>query len=116
MFRKEEMIMKRLVIYLAVFLVLPSCALTQRNPTLAEIKADLTSLVYQEGMAWRSVSQTLGPPDQAPLPEPGTDLSRNSRLYQDMTVIFYTTRQEFREDGKVRFKEVVDRVEIGKRK
>jgi hypothetical protein len=58
----------------------------------------------------------MGSPDIAPIPEPGTDLSKNARIYKDETIIFYTEMREVKEEGKVRFQEVVTNIEICKKK
>jgi hypothetical protein len=67
-------------------------------------------------MSWSQLSQAVGPPDIAPAPEPGTDLSKNTRIYRDKIIIFYTGMREVKEDGKVRFKEIVTNIEICKEK
>jgi hypothetical protein len=41
-------------------------------------------------------------------------LSKNVRIYKDKIIIFYTERQEVEEGGKVRFKEIVSKIEICK--
>ncbi|MBM4273002.1 MAG: hypothetical protein FJ134_00845 [Deltaproteobacteria bacterium] len=67
-------------------------------------------------MNWQMVSQKLGDPDLVPLPEPGTDLSENARGYKGCIIIFYTKRQPVKQGDKLRFEEVVYKVELCKRK
>ncbi|OGP69539.1 MAG: hypothetical protein A2Y80_00940 [Deltaproteobacteria bacterium RBG_13_58_19] len=56
----------------------------------------------------------LGDYDMAPIPEPGPDVLKNARVYENMTVIFYTEVQDVNQGGKVRPKEIVYKVEICK--
>lgn len=65
-------------------------------------------------MDWQEVTKAFGAPNVAALPQPGTKLSENTRTYRNMSVIFYTKSQEFREEGKLRFKEVVYKIEVCK--
>ncbi len=67
-------------------------------------------------MSWNQVSRAMGPPDIAPVPEPGPDLSKNTRIYEDKIVIFYLEMREIKEEGKVRFEEVVTGMDICKKK
>jgi hypothetical protein len=108
--------MRKFVLCLVVAILLPTCSLHLKSPALGQIKEGLTCLEYQDGMDWGIIAQHFGKPDMTPIPEAGTDLSQNVRAYENMVVIFHTKRQEVKEEGKVRFKEVVDKVEIGKRK
>jgi len=108
--------MKRFSAILIVILVLSSCALFPSPQPLEQVKGAAPCLEYVQGIPWSEVSGKIGPPEVAPLPEPGSSLSKNSRVYRNMTVIFYTEAQEVQEGGKTRFKEVVYKIEIcGKR-
>lgn len=105
--------MKRWLALVLLVALVASCA----GPTvLSEVKGELSCAEYQPGMGWDQVAAKFGPPEITPKPEPGTDLSMNARGYHGMTVIFYTKRQQVNEEGKVRFKEVVYKIEICKRK
>jgi hypothetical protein len=104
--------MKRFSAILIITVVLSSCAIMQSPQTLAQVKENSPCLEYSKGMAWGDVSGKIGPPDVTPLPEPGRSLSKNSRVYHNMTVIFYTETQEVKEGEKTRFKEVVSKIEI----
>jgi hypothetical protein len=112
---KEEK-MKRLATFFLITLFIASCSYVQHPQTLSQVKADLDCIPYKEGMRWTQISERLGAPDIAPLPEAGTDLSRNTRGYKNKAVIFYIERQEVKEGGKVRFYEVVTDVEVCKEK
>ena len=105
--------MKRWGVLLLLVVMAASCA---APPVLSGVKGELSCVEYQPGMGWDQVAAKFGTPEITPQPEPGTDLSLNSRGYRDMTVIFYTKRQQVNEEGKIRFKEVVYKIEIGKRK
>ena len=76
--------------------------------------ANTPCITYHEGMDWNQVAAEFGTPDLLPRPEPGTTLSQNARGYRAMTVIFYTKRQQYNEAGKIRFKEVIYKVDICK--
>jgi hypothetical protein len=108
--------MKRFSTILIITIVLSSCAIMQSPQTLGQVKENSPCLEYAKGMAWRDVSGKIGPPDVAPLPESGSSLSKNSRVYHNMTVIFYTEPQEVKEGEKTRFKEVVYKMEICKKR
>jgi hypothetical protein len=105
--------MKRWFALVLLVALVASCA---GPKVLSEFKGELSCAEYQHGMGWDQVAAKFGTPEITPLPEPGTDLSMNARGYRDMTVIFYTKRQQVNEDGKIRFKEVVYKIEICKRK
>ena len=105
--------MRRLSVLLLLALLLTSCT---NQMALSQVKEGVSSLEYQAGMDWDQVANKLGPPDIFPKPEAGTDLSQNARGYNDTVVIFYTKRKQVKEDGKIRFKEVVYKIEVCKKK
>lgn len=103
--------MKKIAALLFVVIIISACAAPQ---TLGQAKENLTCIEYKEGMDWQAVAGAFGRPNGAPLPQAGTKLSENTRIYRSMSVIFYTKSQEFREEGKLRFKEVVYKIEVCK--
>lgn len=105
--------MRRLSVLLLVTLLLMSCT---NQTVLSHVKEGASCLEYQAGMDWDQVANKLGPPGIFPKPEAGTDLSMNARGYNDMVVIFYTKREQVKENGKIRFKEVVYKIEVCKKK
>ncbi len=105
--------MKRTAIFFILVIFVLSCA---KYVAVGEVKEGSTCLEYKEAMDWEQVAQKFGTPDITPIPEPGTDLSANARGYKNMKVIFYTKRQQVNEDGKVRFKEVIYKVEVCRKK
>jgi hypothetical protein len=112
----KEKKMKRSVIFLLVAVVLTSCAYFQPSKTLDQAKIGLECIKYDEGINWAEISEKFGSPDIAPLPEPGSDLTKNIRGYEGKIVIFYTELKEVKEDGKTRFHEVVSNIEICKKR
>ncbi len=108
--------MKRLAILFLLVIALTSCAYFQSPKTLDQIKADLECIPYQKEMSWKEISARLGEPDLVPLPEPGTDLTKNARGYSEKVVIFYTGMKEVEEGGKVRFQEIVTTLDICRKK
>lgn len=108
--------MKSFFGFLILAIVLASCAHTIQSGKLDEVKAGLNCIEYKEGIAWMEIKEKMGAPDIVPMPEPGTDLSKNTRIYKDKIIIFYTERQEVEEGGKVRFKEIASKIEICKEK
>jgi len=108
--------MRKLVFSVWIVIILSSCVTLANPRTLGEVKENLNCLQYEEGMDWQTISGTFGEPNIAPLPEPGTDLSSNTRIYDNMVVIIYTKRQKFQQDGKIRFKEIVYKIEVCKKK
>ncbi len=107
--------MRRQAILFVAVIFLTSCIAMAAPKSVGEVKEGLTCLEYKEGMGWTQIAEKLGDPDIAPKPEPG-DLSQNARIYQGMTVIFYTKRQQIKEADKLRFIEVVYKVEFCKPK
>ena len=108
--------MRRLAVLFVIIIVLSSCTTLQKPTTLGQIKSALDCIQYKEGMSWNQVSQGMGPPDIAPIPEPGTDLSKNTRIYEGKIIIFQIEMKEVKEEGKVRFQEVVTNIEFCKKK
>ncbi len=108
--------MRRLTILFIIVIVLSSCTTFQKPTTLGQVKSVLNCIQYKEGMSWNQVSQAIGPPDIAPIPDPGPDLGKNTRVYKDKIVIFYIEMKEIKEDGKVRFHEVVTGMDVCKKK
>ncbi len=104
--------MKRLAPFVLIILLFPACALIQPSQTAVQVKANLECLSYEKGMAWKPISEKLGGPDITPLPEPGTDLTKNVRGYRDKVILFHVEKQEVSEGEKVRFQEVVTAVEV----
>jgi hypothetical protein len=107
---------RRVTILFIIVFALCSCTTLQKPVTLSQVKSGLDCIQYKEGMRWNQVSQVMGSPDIAPIPEPGTDLSKNARIYKDNIIIFYTGMREVKEEGKVRFQEVVTNIEFCKKK
>ena len=108
--------MRRFASFFVIAIVLTSCAALQKPKTLDQAKAGLNCIEYKEGIEWKKIAEKLGPPDIAPLPEAGTDLSKNARVYKNKIIIFYTERQEVKEGEKVRFREVITKLEVCKEK
>ena len=108
--------MRRLTILFIILIALSSCTTLQKPTSLGQVKSTLNCIQYKEGMSWNQVSQAIGPPDIAPIPETGPDLTKNTRVYKDKVVIFYIEMKEIKEDGKVRFQEVVTGMDVCKKK
>lgn len=107
---------QKLSFFVLMAIYLTSCATFQKPVTPDEIRAKLDCLEYKEGISWKNTAEKFGKPDFVPLPEPGTDLSKYVRGYKDKVIIFHVERQEFKEDGKTRFHEVITRIEVCKEK
>jgi hypothetical protein len=110
---RMEVAMRRYAISFLVILFLNSCIAMAAPKSVGEVKEGLTCLEYQADMGWQQVAQKFGEPDIAPKPEPG-DLSQNARVYKGMTAIFYTKRQQLKEGDRLKFVEVVYKVEFCK--
>jgi hypothetical protein len=110
-----EVTMRRYGILILAFILLISCNALAAPKTVGEVKEGLTCLGYQEGMAWHQIAEKFGEPDIAPKPEQG-DLSQNARVYKGVTVIFYTKTQQVKEGDRLKFIEVVYKVEFCKSK
>lgn len=108
--------MKFFAAFFAIMIILTSCATFQKPKTLEEVRANLDCIEYKDGIVWKEIVEKFGNPDNAPLPEPGTDLTKNARVYKDHTVIFYASLQEIKEEEKIRFHEVVNKIEVCKEK
>ena len=108
--------MRCLAIFFITTIFLTSCATIQKPKTLDQVRTGLDCIEYKEGIDWKQIAEKFGNPDIAPLPEPGTDLSSNTRVYENKTIIFYTETQEVTEGGKVRFQEAVTKIEVCKEK
>lgn len=85
----------------------------QEQKTLSQVKANLDCIEYKEGISWKQISEKLNSPDIAPIPEPD-NLSKNTRIYSDKTIIFYTELKEVKKGSKVRFYEIVNKIELCK--
>jgi hypothetical protein len=107
--------MRRWTIVL-IAVLLSSCAPAQGGKRVGEIKSGMVCLEFKEGMNWDRVSQDLGRPDLTPPPEPGSELKDYTRIYQDFTLIFYTRRQPEKQGDKLRFEEVVYKLEVCKKR
>ena len=108
--------MKRLTILFIIVIALSSCTTLQKPTTLGQVKSTLNCIPCKEGMSWNQISQVMGPPDIPTIPEPGPDLSKNTRIYEDKIIIFYVEVREVKEEGKVRFQEVVTNIEVCREK
>ena len=108
--------MKQLVLIILSFFVLSSCAMFQKPKTLEELKVNLACVEYTDGMEWGKILERLGAVDIAPLPEPGSNLQANTRVYTNKWVIFSVENREFRRDGKTRFHEIANKIEVCKEK
>src|SRR4030042_5406653 len=106
--------MYRIVICLAITISLMACSTISGQETLSGIKTELECIEYKDGVTWEQISEKFGAPNIAPLPEPGTGLGKNSRIYKNTVTIFYTDLREIKEGEKVRFHEVVTNIEVCK--
>ncbi len=107
--RKRVVINFSLIVILA--LGLTTCTPFSRTKTLDQIKSDLDCFIYRGGMKWQAVEGKFGEPDFAPVPA-GSKLSQNTRIYTGRTLIFYTGLKKTIEGGKIRYEEVITRLEI----
>lgn len=108
--------MRRAMPILLASLVLSSCAMFQKPKTLEQVRADLVCVEYADGMTWVEIRGRLGDADLAPLPEPGSNLQKNTRVYKDKWVFFSVENQEFRQEGKTRFREIANKIEVCREK
>jgi len=90
---------------------LSACALSTKTRTLEEIRSNLNCITCEEGTKWKSIQEEFGDPDYAPRPTEGK-LSQNTRIYRDRFIIFYTELKRIKVGGKIRFEEVVTKLEI----
>ena len=91
---------------------LSSCVWLPPPKTLPGIKEGLNCIPYEKGMPWQQIAETLKAPDIYPLPEPGTGLGRNARVFTRPLLILYVENEEFQEGEKTRFREVARGLEI----
>ena len=108
--------MRRFAPVLLASLVLFSCVMPQKSRTLEQVKANLVCVEYDDGVNWREILERLGDADEAPLPEPGTNLQSNTRVYKEKWIIFSVENMEFKENGKSRFREVANKIEVCREK
>ena len=108
--------MRRVMPVLLASLVLSSCAMFQKPTTLEQVKADLVCVEYADGMTWGEIHERLGDADLIPLPEPGSNLQTNTRVYKNKWVIFTVENREFKQDGKTRFREIANKIEVCREK
>ena len=105
--------MKRWAIFFTAWAwTLTSCAAISQPKTLAEIKEGLNCIPYEKGMDWKQIAETLKDPDVFPLPDPAAGLSRNARIFTQPVVILYLENMEFKNGEKIRFREVVNSLEL----
>jgi hypothetical protein len=109
---KEGRMKRWIIIFIASAWGLTSCAAISQPKTLTEIKEGLTCLPYERGMDWKPIDETLKAPDLFPLPDPGTGISRNARIFTHPVVILYLENVEFKDGEKIRFREVVNSLEL----
>jgi len=108
----EETMKRTAVLCIVILLAACSCATGKSGKTLTEVRAGLECFRYEKDVPWDAVAESLGQPDMAPLPDSGTDLSKNTRIYTNRIVILSVERQEVSEGKKVRFREVVTGLEV----
>jgi hypothetical protein len=106
--------MKKTTLFIVMVMVLSSCLALASSKTIGQIKEGLSCVEYKEAIPWADVKAKLGQYDIAPIPEPGPDVLKNARVYQNVTVIFYTDVCDVKIGDKVRPQEVVYKVEICK--
>lgn len=94
-----------------VLVVLSGCAGLNKTVKLEEYKADHDCFVYEGEMVWKDVEEAFGEPDRFPLPS-AESLSKNTRIYEDKILIFYTEQKRIKIQGKIRYPEVVTKLEI----
>ena len=104
--------MKKQILSIVLAGLLTACAMQQVPQTLGDVKGGLECISFKEDLLWYDVFKKFGDPNVAPLPEPGSDLGKNSRVYKNSVVIFYVDDKEVSMAGKTRFKEVVKMVEV----
>lgn len=104
--------MRYLTLMLIASFGLASCAAWQKPKTLEQAKANLICVEYANGIAWAKIRERLGAVDVAPLPEPGTNLQSNTRVYRNKVIIFSVENTEVQEDGRTRFREIANKIEV----
>ena len=108
--------MRYLAIFFSIAIILTSCAALQKHQTLDQVRTDLDCIEYKEGIDWKEIHEKFGNPDITPLPEPGADLSSNTRVYKNKIIIFYIEKRKVQEGENVRFQEAVTKIEVCKKK
>ena len=107
--------MRRFAISFIIILTLTSCAAFEKPKTLGEIKGNKKCIEIKERNEWKQISDQLGTPIY-PLPTPTTgtneDLTKNTRVYKNTTIIFYVEPQKIVGEGKKQYKEFVTKVEV----
>ncbi|MCF8146042.1 MAG: hypothetical protein K9N21_19210 [Deltaproteobacteria bacterium] len=106
--------MKHLILFLIVLLAAAACTPFSGPETLGEFKNNIHCLEYKQGMPWNEIKNSLGTPEVTPIPQIDSGLSQNARIYKGKTVIFYTKPQKIEKNGKMRFEEVVYKIEVCK--
>ena len=107
--------MQRVALVLVMAVMLASCV-TLQDTTIGEVKAGLQCVTYGGDLTWKQVAEILGDPDIFPKPEPGSNLTANTRVYKKSVVIFATGLKEVQEGEKTRFVEAVTGLEICRHK
>lgn len=107
-----EMKHRFMLLSMVLILVLSSFSCALPDKTIKEVKWRLNCVEYKEGMKWEVVQENFGVPDVAPIPLAGEKLSENARVYKGKTVIFYTELKKISVGEKIRFEEVVTKLEI----
>ena len=107
--------MRRFAISFIIILTLTSCAAFEKPKTLGEIKGNKKCIELKERNEWKQISDQLGTPIY-PLPTPTTgtneDLTKNTRVYKNTTIIFYVEPQKIVGEWKKQYKEFVTKVEV----
>lgn len=62
-------------------------------------------------MQWRDIEDKFGEPDFTPIPT-GNSLSQNIRIYKNKFVIVHTELKKMKVNEKIRYLEIVDKLEI----
>ena len=107
---RKKTLFRVILVYL-VLVLLPGCVGLNKTVRLEEYKADLQCFVYEGEMMWKEVEEAFGEPDRFPLPS-AESLSENARIYEDKILIFYTEPKRIEQQGKIRFPEVVSKLEV----
>jgi hypothetical protein len=115
--RIKEDPMKLLSSFLIIVstITLISCVSTGDSSRLSEVKAELYCIGYKEGVDWQQIRGALGDAQINPIPQKGSE-TKNSRIYTENRVIFYTDLKRLDEGGRTSYKEVVTGIDICKKK
>ncbi len=97
----------RLALVLGVGRSSASCSLfAEHHPkTVAETKVDMACSEYRPNLPWQEVKTALGKPEYPPT-EPGQDFSKNARVYENSTIIYYV------EPDQNKMGEVITKLEV----